>query len=226
MTVNALPKRYVLSRMIFIGSFVISGLRGNLNVAVALLKSKASVGVKDCSGASPLHVAACHNHRNIIYRLLKLGADINSRSSNGSTPIHSAAACGAIEAITYLIYHGADINEIDYSGLTPLHYTIRNITSNQLDRRLLVNSTSDENVFHLVTVDRRGHLASFYKEGDYWKNTDLYRWLDAFIHLILYGADVNAADKLGRSALHIVAENGLADAAHLHLRRLQRHRSF
>ena len=192
---------------------------GYLNVAVALLKSKASVGVKDCSGASPLHVAACHNHRNIIYRLLKLGADINSRSSNGSTPIHSAAACGAIEAITYLIYHGADINEIDYSGLTPLHYTIRNITSNQLDRRLLVNSTSDENVFHLVTVDRRGHLASFYKEGDYWKNTDLYRWLDAFIHLILYGADVNAADKLGRSALHIVAENGLADAVNVLLQR-------
>ena len=192
---------------------------GYRNIAVTLLENRAGVGIKDCSGGTPLHVAACHNHWDIIIILLKYGADIGSRSFNGSTPMHSAAACGAIEAIDYLIYHGANINEIDDSGLTPLHYTIRNITSNQLDRRLLVNFTSDENLLHLVTVDRRGHLASFYKEGDYWKNTDLYRWLDAFIHLNLYGADMNAADKLGRSALHIAAENGLADAVNVLLQR-------
>ena len=192
---------------------------GYRNIAVTLLENRAGVGIKDCSGGTPLHVAACHNHWDIIIILLKYGADIGSRSFNGSTPMHSAAACGAIEAIDYLIYHGANINEIDDSGLTPLHYTIINITSNQLDRRLLVNLTSDENLLHLVTVDRRGHLASFYKEGDYWKNTDLYRWLDAFIHLNLYGADMNAADKLGRSALHIAAENGLADAVNVLLQR-------
>ena len=45
MTVNALPKRYVLSRMIFIGSFVISGLRGNLNVAVGAMVSNHTVVV-------------------------------------------------------------------------------------------------------------------------------------------------------------------------------------
>ena len=192
---------------------------GYREIALILLKNKAGVGAKDCTGATPLHVAACHNHQNTMNILLKLGANVNSRSLNGSTPIHSAAACGAVEAISYLIYHGANINEIDDSGLTPLHYTIRNITSNQLDRRLLLNSTSDENLLHLVTVDRRGHLASFYKEGDYWKNTDLYQWLDAFIHLTLLGADLNAADKLGQSALHIAAENGLADAVNFLLQR-------
>ena len=34
MAVNALPKRYILSEMIFIGFFVMSGLRVNLNVAI------------------------------------------------------------------------------------------------------------------------------------------------------------------------------------------------
>ena len=192
---------------------------GYWKIAITLLENKAGVGTKDCSGGTPLHVAACHNHWDIIYVLLKYGADIGSRSFNGSTPIHSAAACGAIRAIDHLIYHGANINEIDDSGLTPLHYSIRNITSNQLDRQLLVNSISDENVLHLVTVDRRGHLASFYDERNFLKNTDLYQWLDAFIHLILHGADMNAADKLGRSALHIAAENGLADAVNVLLQR-------
>ena len=45
MAVNALPKRYVLSRMIFIGSFVISGLRGNLNVAVGAMVNNHTVVV-------------------------------------------------------------------------------------------------------------------------------------------------------------------------------------
>ena len=35
--VNALPKRYVLSGMIFIGFFVMSGLRVNLNVAIGAM---------------------------------------------------------------------------------------------------------------------------------------------------------------------------------------------
>ena len=45
MTVNALPKRYVLSGMILIGSFVMSGLRGNLNVAVGAMVNNHTVGV-------------------------------------------------------------------------------------------------------------------------------------------------------------------------------------
>ena len=34
MTGNALPKRYILSEIIFIGFFVMSGLKVNLNVAI------------------------------------------------------------------------------------------------------------------------------------------------------------------------------------------------
>ena len=37
MAVNALPKRYILSEMIFIGFFVMSGLRVNLNVATGVM---------------------------------------------------------------------------------------------------------------------------------------------------------------------------------------------
>ena len=37
MAVNALPKRYILSEMIFIGFFVMSGLRVNLNVVIGAM---------------------------------------------------------------------------------------------------------------------------------------------------------------------------------------------
>ena len=37
MAVNALPKRYILSEMIFTGFFVMSELRVNLNVAIGAM---------------------------------------------------------------------------------------------------------------------------------------------------------------------------------------------
>jgi len=44
MPVIALPKRYVLSGMIFVGFFVMSGLRVNLNVAIgAMVKNHTAV---------------------------------------------------------------------------------------------------------------------------------------------------------------------------------------
>ena len=45
MAVNALPKRYVLFGMIFIGFFVMSGLRGNLNVTVGAMVNNHTVVV-------------------------------------------------------------------------------------------------------------------------------------------------------------------------------------
>ena len=188
---------------------------GFWKIAIDLVKAGATVGTQDCSGATPLHVAACHNHRDITYLLLKLGAKIIGRTFNGSTPLHSAAACGANEAIDYLLYHGANLSEVDDRGLTALHYTIHNINSSQLDQNFLVNSTGDEDLPHLVTVDRRGHLAKFFVENNHWKNTNFYPWLDALIGLLSHGSDINAVDIQGRTALHMAAENGLADAVNV-----------
>ena len=43
MAVNALPKRYVLSEMIFTGFFVMSELRVNLNVAIGAMVNNHTV---------------------------------------------------------------------------------------------------------------------------------------------------------------------------------------
>ena len=196
---------------------------GHREIGMYLIKmSGARVNASDCFGATPLHVAACHNHKLFVHMLMRLesSANINSMTANGSTPLHSAAACGAVEIIDLLLYFGANRSAVDKDGLSTLHYAILHIHPDQLDGEFILNRTDLGGTLHLVTIDRRGHLAMFYEnENNIVRNTDQYRWLDAFINLILRGSDIHAADKNGRTPLHIAAANGLADAVNVLLQR-------
>ena len=196
---------------------------GHWEIGMYLIKiSGARVNASDCFGATPLHVAACHNHKLFAHMLMRSesSANINSMTTNGSTPLHSAAACGAVEIIDLLLYFGANLSAVDKDGLSTLHHAILHVHSDQLDGEFILNRTDLGGTLHLVTIDRRGHLAMFYeKDNNIIRNTDQYRWLDAFINLILRGADIHAADKNGRTPLHIAAANGLADAVNVLLQR-------
>ena len=196
---------------------------GHWEIGMYLIKiSGARVNASDCFGATPLHVAACHNHKLFAHMLMRSesSANINSMTTNGSTPLHSAAACGAVEIIDLLLYFGANLSAVDKDGLSTLHHAILHIHSDQLDGEFILNRTDLGGTLHLVTIDRRGHLAMFYeKDNNIIRNTDQYRWLDAFINLILRGSDIHAADKNGRTPLHIAAANGLADAVNVLLQR-------
>ena len=196
---------------------------GHWEIGMYLIKiSGALVNASDCFGATPLHVAACHNHKLFVHMLMRSesSANINSMTANGSTPLHSAAACGAVEIIDLLLYFGANLSAVDKGGLSTLHYAILHIHPDQLDGEFIINRTDLGGALHLVTIDRRGHLAMFYEnENNIIRNTDQYRWLDAFINLILRGSDIHAADVNGRTPLHIASANGLADAVNVLLQR-------
>ena len=194
---------------------------GLIEIAIELVeRGRARVEVRDCFGATPLHVAACHNHWEMAIKFLNLGADIGINALNGSTPLHSAAACGAVEVIDHLLSRGANLSAVDDSGLTALHYAILNMNSSNLERNILLKTeTSSGEQCQLVTFDRTGHLAEFFVEKKHIKNTDHYRWLDTFIHLIVRGSAIDAVDMYGQTALHIAARNGLADAVNVLLQK-------
>ena len=91
---------------------------GNVDLGISLILSGAKVDIQDCSGATPFHVAACHNKRKFVQVLShpKAGGDINSKTLNGSTPLHSAATCAAVEVIDHLLYWKANLTAVDDYG--------------------------------------------------------------------------------------------------------------
>ena len=201
-------------------------------IGYLLFWNKPTLGAIDCTGASPLHVAACHNHRDfvhVLYILTKpyVGAGINSRARNGSTALHSAAICGAMEMIDYLWRSGANISATDQYGFTSLHYAILDVRPENPTLKLTAGdeiyngSEGSEYQPQVVQIDRKGRLAGFFEKEGYVKNSFGFRWLDTFIHLtgITSSSELNAMDNEGRTALHIAAMNGLVDAVNVLIQR-------
>ena len=164
---------------------------GHLEVAILLIRKGARLDERDCTGATPVHVASCHNHANLI------GGSLNVKTSNGSTPLHSAAACGAFEIIDYLLYKKASLTATDNYGLTALHYSIHNIRFRSVDD---------------LIAPRRGHLSGFFVHDNRYISVHGLRWLDTLVKLLHWGSNVDAVDVDGQTALHIAAHYGLADA--------------
>ena len=167
---------------------------GHPEVAILLIKKGARLDERDCTGATPVHVAACHKHANFI------GGNLNIKTSNGSTPLHSAAACGAVEIIDYLLYKKASLTATDNYGLTALHYSIHNIRF--------------RSVVDLI-APRKGHLSGFFVHDNRYISVDGLRWLDTLVKLLHRGSNVDAVDVDGQTALHIAAHYGLADAVNV-----------
>ena len=173
----------------------------------------------DCIGATPLHVAACHNHIVFVHVIAhaNFGVNVNSKSSNGSTPLHSAAACGAVEVIDHLIYHGANVTAVDEGNLSPLHYSILHVRPLNREKQLIRTNSCGVKLL-LTTVDRRGRV-HFCMAGNLIYIEKKYRWLVAFLHLIERGSKINSVDSYGRTPLHFASANGLADAVVFLLRK-------
>ena len=172
----------------------LAALYGHLEAAILLIRKGAQLDDRDCTGATPIHVAACPNRANLI------GGNINVKTSNGSTPLHSAAACGVVGVIDYLLYKKASLTAVDNYNLTAPHYSIHNFTFTS---------------FVDLMAPRKGHLPRFFVYDNQYTSVDDLHWLDTLVKLLHGGSNIDVVDVDGQTPLHIAAHYGLADAVNV-----------
>lgn len=101
-----------------------------------LLDARASLGVQDNDGATPLHNAAVGGHYEAAKMLLDQGADIEARAQQ-LTPLHFSAYAGKREVTQLLIEHGADVFA-EKDGKNPLYGAQQPSQSTQADKQAII----------------------------------------------------------------------------------------
>ncbi|MDE2686611.1 MAG: ankyrin repeat domain-containing protein [Chloroflexota bacterium] len=154
-----------------------------------LLEHGANVEARDEYGNTPLHSVGFLNIENLEERghpsfveiLLNYGADIHARNDNGDTPLHRAHKPEIAKA---LLNYGANVNERNEEGLTPLHRKGAEITLLLLDYGADIEAQaywSGLTPLHYAVIRRD---------------------LTAAEALLDSGANINAIDDIGQTALH------------------------
>jgi ankyrin repeat protein len=195
-------------------ALVIAAASGREDMVLLLLQSGASAG-DGAAGYTALHASVPKDMRLAVKALLRHGADPNARLKNapatlfgpgrgagsevmpaagtpasggagsftGATPFWLAAKNVNVAVMELLIAGGADASLTNENGTTPL-MAAAGLTQIQGPRA------------------RRGDVSQFYSN---WGESDS---LDALKFLLDHGADVNAANRSGQTALHGAAYMG------------------
>ncbi|RSL61703.1 hypothetical protein CEP54_006046 [Fusarium duplospermum] len=170
----------------------------------ALLEEMAEKKSHGSTVVSGLRSAVNSGYRQRVLALLDGGADIDAQDPIGDcTALTHAAWIGRDDFVELLLENGADPNRREQHGRTALHIAVKHGYSG------IVTTLVD----HGADVDARVHSWTplLLAARDWWFQVPDY--------LVKKGADVNAADYHGRTALHWAAHHGDKRLAQLLLQR-------
>jgi ankyrin repeat protein len=166
------------------------------------IEEGADVNQLRSNGINAIHLAADLGHTHCLEILLNAPkADPNIKicvREKESTALHLAADEGNAECVALLLSKGADAKIKNHRGFTPLHLAART-SSLECVELLLREGKADPNA---EDFDHRTPLHAAIAKSD--------TAFDIIEKLISWGANVNAKDIYGFSALHLAALDGLA----------------
>ncbi|KAF7164621.1 hypothetical protein CNMCM5623_009078 [Aspergillus felis] len=176
------------------------------------LSQNVDIEKPDSKGNIPLGIAARLGNAPVVRRLLEANARVDARSAEGETPLMIATRNGHKDISKLLLEQGADCRAYSDDGLTCLHYATWSAASAELIRLLIPSSQTS---FQTVDVPMKGFneemplmtLVKNFVDNDCWE--------DKFRALVGAGANVNQADKFGRSPLECAVRDGSLRAVEL-----------
>ncbi len=170
-----------------------------LEIARLLLENGAALDARNLSSQTPLLYASYAGFKQVVELFISKGAAVQYQDTNGRSPLHYAAREGHPELVEVLAKNGANPSLRDSQNRTPLEYAV------------LRNKTAVvETLMRLISFDAKT------PEGSMILHTAASLGNEALVKTLLdKGADPNAADKNGLTALDIARDWGYQSLAAL-----------
>ena len=210
------------------------------NSVKVLLKTGADPNIATAVGKTSLHAAVTAGcSKKIIQAIIKHGADVNVADSQSVTPLLLACERGALETINVLINAGAHINITDSYGETWIHWAMKGNCSKETLRAIIshgtdINTANDMHCTPLMLACMLGkveyinqllHAGADIEIRGFKGATCIHHAIgripyriigkDILQTIIDHGADVNATDNHGKTALMEACEMRNVDAINI-----------
>jgi ankyrin repeat protein len=178
------------------------GVISHPEVVQLLLDRGADVKVKDKNGDSALivTVGVWHGPIEIVQLLLARGIDVDAQNDKGISALMVAADEGSKEVVQLLAGKSSNLNLKDVEGWTALDHAIEK-GHPDLARLLLSKGASARNTYKNDT-----EVLTAAKDSALLRAT-MYNRLDEVEELLAQGANANARDRRGHTALILAAGN-------------------
>ena len=169
---------------------ICAALNGQVEVARNLLHLGAVPDVRDSSGTTPLHAAVINDHLDVAKVLTAHGSDTNAQSMDGSTPMVLATSNSNFPMMDLLLQRGAQVENLGERGLSPLEVASRGGHTAAVQWLLMRGAkVNPRNACPLVEAifANQPHIVRILQDA---------------------GADINATNRLGYTALGAAVKQG------------------
>ncbi|BDS10466.1 ankyrin repeat domain-containing protein [Aureispira anguillae] len=205
--------------------------KGQVGICNTLIKAGATLNSITEAGGTPLHVAAASDHPKVVTALVKAGANLEARDNNGLTVLAAAASLGRVNVVKKLITVGAEVNTNDNGRDTPLIKSLRYLYQVRIKEWSSLGSNEGKEVKYEVVKGcfrydndydknnktKLGSILSLKEQRacaeQFWgpsEHLEYLNTLDTVKVLIKAGADVNASNDSGQTAMSMACHAGEA----------------